>query len=484
MNDILNRQDRICVIGAGTSGLAGARRLLQWGFDVDVVERADDLGGNWNSSSPWSRVFNSTHLVSSNHLTEYPDFPMPDGYPDFPSHQQAQRYLQAYADRFRLREHIRFGVSVQNVRRPADGAGWLVTFDDGSCAHYAAVVIGNGHNWSPRLPSYPGQFDGRIIHASEYHNSEVLRGRRVVVVGAGNSGCDIACEAAQVADLAVHSLRRGYHIMPKYVGKWPTDLFAEFFLRLRVPLWLRRSVGTLILKVYGHELWRYGYPRPDHRLWESHLVLNGQLAHFAAHGRITPKPDIDRFAGPLVWFTDGTSVHADLVVFATGYRTELPFLDPALLSAAEGVPPLYLNLFHPEFDDLFVLGLMQPSQGQWQLVDHQARAVAAFCWAVRNRPDRADRFRGVKRRPSPRLGGPIKYVPSPRHRIELDHNTYRQRLRRIVRLLAGSYDPPVEPAIAPTGGPAASRGSGPAGGTGDRPDARRRPEPVAAVLER
>jgi len=96
--------------------------------------------------------------------------------------------------------------------------------------------------------------------------------------------------------------------MPKYVGKWPTDLFAEFFLQLRVPLWLRRSVGTLIPKVYGHELWRYGYPRPDHRLWESHLVLNGQLAHFAAHGRITPKPDIDRFDGPLVWFTDGTSV--------------------------------------------------------------------------------------------------------------------------------------------------------------------------------
>lgn len=439
MTDIHDRADRVCVIGAGSSGLAGAHRLIQWGFPVDVYDRADDIGGNWNYGSPWSRVFRSTHLVSSKRMTEYPDFPMPADYPDFPSHSQAQDYLRAYARHFGLLDHVRLGVTVRSAVREPDGGPWVVTLDDGSRRRYAALVVANGHNWSPRWPDYPGRFDGELLHSAQYTTSEVLRGRRVVVVGGGNSGCDIACEAAQVADLAVHSLRRGYHVLPKYVLGQPTDAFAELFLRMRVPLSVRRAVGTLLAKAYAYELWRYGYPRPDHRLWETHLVLNGQLAHHAAHGDLVPRPDIAAFEGDRVRFVDGSVVEADLVVFATGYRTELPFLDAADLPWRDGAPQLYLNLFHPRYDDLFVLGLMQPSQGQWQLVDYQARAVAAYLWALRHRPGRAARLRAAKSGPSPHLGGRVRYVQSPRHRIELDHTTYRRRMQRIIRALTGSY---------------------------------------------
>ncbi len=427
--------DPVCIIGAGSSGLAGAHRLMEQGFRVEVVERTDDVGGLWNFGSPAGRVFATTQLVTSKRMTEYPDFPMPAAYPDYPSHRQAQAYLRAYAQHFGVWEHIRFGVGVTAVDRAADGRGWDVTTDDGTTRRYRAVVVANGHNWSPRWPDFPGTFTGHLLHAAEYRDAELLRGKRVVVVGGGNSGCDIVCDAATVGARAVHSVRRGYHVIPKYVFGMPIDQWAERFSRRRVPLGLRRAVGRLVLKVSSQELWRHGYPRPDHRLWETHPVINTQLAHHVTHGRITPKPDIARFDGPDVVFTDGSRVTADVVVLASGYRIELPFLGPRHLEGYGHAPRLYLNLFSPRHDDLFFLGLTQPSQGQWQLVDHQARVVAAYLRAQRERPDRAARLRARTAGPVPHLGGGVRYVRSPRHALELEHVSYRRRLDRILRQL-------------------------------------------------
>jgi cation diffusion facilitator CzcD-associated flavoprotein CzcO len=437
VSEPIDRGDTVCIIGAGSSGLAGAHRLLERGWPVEVIERTDHVGGNWKFGSPASRVFATTHLVSSKRMTEYPDYPMPERYPDFPSHVEAQDYIEAYARHFRLLEHIRFGTCVEQVRKAPDGRGWHVLLSDGNWHRYRALVVANGHNWLPRWPEYPGEFAGTLIHAADYRDAEVLRGKRVVVVGGGNSGCDIACDAAAVASTAVHSLRRGYHIMPKYVFGKPTDLWAETFVRARVPLAARRAVGNLLLKMFSHELWRYGYPKPDHRIWETHLVLNSQIAHHASHGRITAKPDIARFEGSDVVFRDGTRTAADVVVLATGYLTTLPFLGEQDVDWRDGVPALYLNLFSPKHDDLFVLGLMQPSQGQWQLVDHQARAVAAYLGAAQHEPRRAERFRELVRGPAPHLGGSVRYVDSPRHAIELDHASYRRRMEQVIRQLGG-----------------------------------------------
>jgi Flavin-binding monooxygenase-like len=437
MTGVLDRREHYCIIGAGSSGLVGARHLLATGIPVDIYEKTDEVGGNWNYGSASARVFRTTHLVSSKRMTEYPDFPMPDHFPHFPGHRQAQAYLRAYADHFQVVEHIRFNTSVERVVREADDT-WLVTLDTGETLRYGGVIIANGHNWSPRWPSYPGQFDGELMHANDYRTSDVLRGRRVVVVGGGNSGCDIICEAAQVGELAVHSLRRGYHIVPKYLFGLPADVMQEIFMRARIPVALQRVVGGIWLKMFSHELWRFGYPRPDHKLWETHLVLNDPIVFHASHGDITPKPDIARFDGSDVVFTDGTSVRADLVVFATGYRLQMPFLDAAELDwSSDAGPGLYLNMFSPRHDNLFVLGLMQPSGGQWQLVDYQSRALAAFVWAQRNRPERAEWLRGLKRQPPPSLSGQISYVKSPRHTFEVEHTSYRRSLNRIIWKLTG-----------------------------------------------
>ena len=430
-----DRSDTVCIIGAGSSGLAGAHRLMEQGFRVEVIERTDDVGGLWSFGSPASRVFATTHLVTSKRMTEFPDFPMPADYPDYPSHGQAEAYLRLYARYYGIWEHIQFGTSVTAVERSTDGRGWDVTVDDGTTRRYHAVIVANGHNWSPRWPDFPGEFAGILLHAAEYRDAEMLRGKRVVVVGGGNSGCDIVCDAATVGAQAVHSLRRGYHVIPKYVFGMPIDQWAERFARRRVPLNMRRAVGRMVLKASSQELWRYGYPRPDHRLWETHPVINTQLIHHVTHGRVTPKPDIARFEGQDVVFTDGSRVTADIVVLASGYRIELPFLASHDLEWNGHAPRLYLNLFSPRHDDLFFLGLTQPSQGQWQLVDHQARVVAAYLRAQRERPDRAARLRARTAGPAPHLGGGVQYLRSPRHALELEHVSYRRRLDRILRQL-------------------------------------------------
>ena len=429
-----DRRNTVCIIGAGSSGLAGAHRLMEQGFQVEVLERTDDVGGLWNFGSPASRVFATTQLVTSKRMTEYPDFPMPADYPDYPSHLQAEAYLRAYARYFGVWERIQFGASVTAVERSTDGHAWDVSVDDGTTRRYRAVIVANGHNWSPRWPDFPGTFDGVLLHAAEYRDGEILRGKRVVVVGGGNSGCDIVCDAATVGAQAVHSVRRGYHVIPKYVFGMPIDQWAQTFARRRVPLTVRRAVGRMVLKASSQELWRYGYPRPDHRLWETHPVINTQLAHHVTHGRITPKPDIARFEGQDVIFTDGSRVTADVVVLASGYRIELPFLG-SHIEWNGPAPRLYLNLFSPRHDDLFFLGLTQPSQGQWQLVDHQARVIGAYLRAQQERPDRAARLRERTAGPAPHLGGGVQYMRSPRHALELEHVSYRRRLDRILRQL-------------------------------------------------
>src|SRR5262245_46585907 len=230
-----DRADNVCVIGAGAAGLTSIKNLREYGFGVDCFEREISVGGAWNWRSARSPIYASTHLISSKPFTQYPDFPMPDSWPDYPHHSQVMAYLERYADHFGLREDIWFGTEVTKVEPTGDGR-WDVTTSGGGGAdrtrRYAAVAIANGHNWSAKMPSYDGlaDFRGEVIHASQYKDASQLRGRKVLVVGAGNSGCDIAVEAAQQAARCWHSSRRGYWYAPKYAYGRPSDQVNDFVL--------------------------------------------------------------------------------------------------------------------------------------------------------------------------------------------------------------------------------------------------------------
>ena len=428
-----DRSDKFCVVGAGSSGLAALKALAASGLPCDCLEREDDVGGNWYFGRPHSSVYASTHTISSKRLTEYLDFPMPDDYPEYPHHKQVWEYLRSYARHFGLYEKIEFGCAIARIEREAGvpRSSWLVTLADGSVRRYRGVVVANGHNWDPRFPEIPGTFSGKILHAANYKTPEILQGKRVLVVGAGNSGCDIAVESAQHAARTWLSMRRGYHYLPKFWRGQPIDVLNERLRRFRVPLAVRRGLATVIERVMfgapGTTL-----PRPDHRLFESHPIINSQLFYFAAHGRVGVKPDVAELCGGEVRFADGSREPIDVIVYATGYNISFPFLDRDVLNWRDGKPRLFMNVFHPTDDDLFVVGLIQPDSGQFGLVDYQSRLVAKFIAACTANQPQADEFRKRKAETDVDLSAGVQYVDSPRHLLEVEHYSYRERLKKLL----------------------------------------------------
>jgi Flavin-binding monooxygenase-like len=424
-----------CVIGAGAAGLAAARQLKAHSVPFEVVEREADVGGLWDASLPHSPVYCSTHLISSKPLTQFPDFPMPPEYPDYPNHIQALQYLRAYARKFGLYDHIRFGRSVERAER-LEGNVWQVAFGDGETRVYSGLIVAAGVHWVPNLPSVPGVFDGEWMHSSRYKTPDILRDKRVLVVGAGNSGCDIAVESGQHAARTFLSVRRGYHYIPKYAFGRPIDQVGEAAVKLGLPLFIRRPLDQLLLKIIVGSPERFGLPRPDHKLLESHPIVNAQILQALGQGDIHPKPDLQELKAREVRFRDGSSEPVDLIIYATGYQVSFPFLAPSHLNAFDGRPDFHLHVFHPSYDNLFIIGMIMPDSGVWWLMDLQAQAVVRYIQALQGNRTGLRKFRAMKQGPRPDLGGGIHYLRSERHRFEVEHSSYRRRLQRVIRLLS------------------------------------------------
>lgn len=438
-----NEQLRVAVVGAGPAGLTAAKNLLGQGFAVDVLEANDDLGGQWNFGGPNSSIYRSVHTITSKPFTEYTDYPMPEHYPTFIGHRHALEYLRNYADHFGVTEHIRFGRRVVDIERTESAdRPWTVTLDGGEENRYAAVVIANGHLARPRRPEYPGRFDGVQLHSAEYKTPEVLAGRRVLVVGAGNSGCDIAVEASQHAARTMHSTRRGYHYWPKYLFGQPSDVVYELALRTRAPLPVRRAVGHLLLRLNSAgRPSMYGLPAPDQRLYEEHFIINSTLLYHLGHGDLDPKPDIAELLGHQVRFTDGTVEDVDVIVYATGFDlAHFPFIDRRHLNWRGPRPALFLQAFHPVYDDLFLIGYFQTSTGNWPLMDYQSQLMSRYLRLKHDSPERVAWFDHLKadEGPNGRIDGGISYYESERHLLEVEHFAYRQSLRRLIRRMGTS----------------------------------------------
>ncbi len=462
----IDLSDRVCVVGAGSSGLAAAKNLREHGMQVDVLEREADLGGNWNYGSPAARVYRSTHMISSKRFTQYPDFPMPAEFPDYPHHAQVLAYLRSYAEQFELLDCIQFGTGVVRIEpvdsEPAENGAahppaaehrngrpyasrrprWLVTASDGSRRIYGAVVIANGHHRCPKWPRWHGSFRGEMLHSAHYKTPETFQGRRVLVVGAGNSGCDIAVEAAQNAEATFHSFRRGYYFIPKYLLGVPADQGGDFLHWLRLPLWLRRRLTQMLLRLSVGRPDQYGLPKPDHRLFETHPIVNTLLLYYVRHGDITPKPDIARLDGDWVHFVDGTREKIDVIVCATGYHLVFPFIDHRWLNWHDGRPRLYRHVFHPHCDSLFVAGMIQPDSGIFSLVHWQTQAIGLFLKSLDEGTQAAPMLQRLKATEATAedLGAGIRYTQSERHSIEVEHWSYMKRMKELVRQLRAASE--------------------------------------------
>jgi hypothetical protein len=433
-----DRGETVCVIGAGASGLLATKNLIEHGFGVDCYDRETGIGGAWNWRHDRSPVYASAHLISSKAATQFPDFPMPDTWPDFPHHSRVLSYLERYADHFDLRRHIWFGTEVVRVEPVAQGRWDVTTRSTGGVTErthrYAAVVVANGHNWSPKLPSYEGMdgYSGEVIHAGAFKDPATLRGRRVLVVGSGNTGCDIAVEAAQRAASCWHSSRRGYWYAPKYLTGRPADQVNELVLAARLPVRVRQWLFHRTLKLAVGDLRRFGLPAPDHKVYETHPIVNSQLIYYLGHGRVTPVPDVARFDRHAVELVDGSRIEPDLVVLATGYLPRFEFVDPDLLGVDEqGRPRLHLHMFSPRHPTLAVAGMLQPDGGLFPLVHWQTVAFARWLRLREVDPDRA--AAAVARSGPPgRRWHDTRTKDTTRHWFETSHITYLRALQRLI----------------------------------------------------
>ncbi|MBT8404053.1 MAG: NAD(P)-binding domain-containing protein [Gemmatimonadetes bacterium] len=425
--------DTIGIVGAGPAGLAAAWALQRRGLPFEILDAGRGVGGIWDIDRDETPMYESAHFISSKTLSALPGHPMPEDYPDYPRHDRILEYIRSFASRHALDRHAVFGVRVVRAER-VDGAasGWRVETDDGQVRHYRALVLATGANWHPVVPDVPGEFEGEAYHAFEYRSPGQFEGRRVLVVGAGNSGCDIVCDAARSAAAAFLSLRRGYHFVPKYVFGTPSDVFADRGPKL--PAWLERRVfGFLLRRIVVGDLTRFGLPEPDHDILESHPILNSHLLHHLGHGDVAVRGDVAELTADGVRFADGREEAVDTIVWATGYQRRYPFLADGTVPRRDEAYDLYLNVADRTSDDLFVMGLFETDGAAYPLFGLQARLIASALGALsEDRRAAYDRRRASER---PDLRGGRRYLQTRRHRHYVQADAYGRQLEKELRRL-------------------------------------------------
>jgi cation diffusion facilitator CzcD-associated flavoprotein CzcO len=386
---------RVCIIGAGSSGIALAKQLYEAGVPFDCFERGERVGGIWafKNKSGASTAYRSLHTITSRDRNAYSDFPMPSEYPDFPHHALMQRYFDAYVDWFGFRHKITLEMGVKRARQCEDGV-WEVTLDGGEVRFYDVVCPAVGQYWSPVWPDPrpEGEFGGIEMHSSAYKDPRDpydLLDKRVVIVGFGNSALDIACELSrkencQAADLSV---RRGAWVAPRHFGPKVCDAWRNHVaspredreqLNLRAMLrklapgrlrsWLRLKQIEAAIGL-PHQV---GLPIPPEPWGVSPALISSELSARTRLGDLSIKPAIRRFEGKRVFFTDGSVVEADAVIWCTGYKRSFPFFEGADAAWPQDGVSLWMQIVDPAKQSRMYVGCVSAAGSAMPLAEQQA----------------------------------------------------------------------------------------------------------------
>jgi hypothetical protein len=434
-HETVTRLEAVAIIGGGPTGIGVGRELRDGGVDFDIFEAEADFGGVWNSEGECGRTYDSLRLISPKFNTQVQDFPMPADFPAYPNHRLMLQYMRSYARAFGLYQKARFNAPVQQLA--PEGAGWRVTTADGWSEVYPLVVVCTGLQRVPLYPepAYPGYFDGQTLHSRFYKSSEQLSGKRVLVIGGGNSGCDIAVDAAHRAAAVFHSTRRGYYYQPKFIDGQPTP---QWMMGLGSKFPTKEQTLAYIEEVFrlaGFDGTDYGLPRPDHPLDGAHPIMNSLVLYHIGHGDIRPKGNVASFAGHRVRFQDGSEEHVDAVVYATGYRRDFPFIDSGLLEWKAGIPDLFLHSTPRNHDNLLFMGFINAAGGLGDGLKTQGLFVLDYARAYFARTSGLAAFLAAKRMDAPDLGQ-NHFLSSYRHLWEADLWKLLAQMRKYRDVLA------------------------------------------------
>ncbi len=442
---------RTAIIGAGSSGITALKTFVERGFDVTCFEASNRVGGNWvyENINGMSACYRDLHINTSRLRMAYSDYPMPDDYPDYPNHAQIAAYFDDYVDHFGVRDRIRFETPVEHAERLADGT-WELTLGDGSSERFDALLVANGHHWNPRWPepTFPGSdsFKGEQMHAHSYMAPDFLTGRDVVLLGIGNSAMDLSVEASYVARKVYLSARRGSYIVPKYIFGKPTDQLGGW-VNPRIPFKIRQKAVAKLINSYVGDVTNFGLPKPDHEFGEAHPTVSSRILDRITHGAIKVKPNIRRLDGDEVEFDDGSRVHADVVIYCTGYKITFPFFDEDFVSAPDNRIDLFRRVFKPDIPNLFFIGLLQPLGAVMPLSEAQGLWVADYLSGRYRLPPEGEMLSFMT---NDMTKMQKRYVASKRHTIQVDFDDYLYHLAKEVaageaRAQSCGYRLPVEP---------------------------------------
>lgn len=418
----------VCIIGAGPSGISAAKNCRQNGIAFDLYEKNDKVGGNWvfNSETQHSSVYENTHIISSKTMSEFEDYPMPNDYPDYPRHDHLQEYFENYSKDFGVYDQIKFHHTVDHIEKNPQGL-WSVDFTDAQGKKhnkvYDYLMVCNGHHWFPKYPNYEGEFTGKWMHSHDFKRvTDEWRGQRVLVIGAGNSGCDVAVESARVTKDVYISMRSPQWFVPKFMLGHPADILVKAIANFSPKM--RQKMLTKMVKAFTGNYADFGLPVNYKPMLSQHPTANSDFIDYIRHGKIKPKPAIKRLNGKTIEFTDGTSAEFDIICCCTGFWTVFPFFDKDFIDFQHSERlPLYRKMMHAEHDNLYFIGLFQPLGCIWPLSDHQA---AVACQEILGKYQRPTDMQKVVQYEMDHPHHPFE--GGQRHAAEVDYNDLRMEL--------------------------------------------------------
>lgn len=381
---------KVAIIGAGAAGLAMARELSRYQIPFEIFEQQQELGGLW-SNAEGSPLYQNTHLISPKSVQAFDELAMPDDYPDFPHHRLVHAYLKNYAEHFNLRPAIRFGYKLQHMQRQENH--WQLTFENGQQLRYADVILASGYHDKVKMPLHPGNFDGEIKHSKSFQGPAELIGKRVLVVGSGQSAMDILSEAAVCATQVLHSTRHHFVCAPRYLlgqpfeemQDHPPPVLGKILQGMALPTMFRfvALLSGLAMRFNGLSHKKLGLAGPSMKTAAVLPTMDQKVYALYAQGDIQHKPEVSRLDGKYVQFSDDMRAEVDLIIYATGYQVDCPYLSREQLNwpASSTIPKFFAHIFHPEQHNLFAIGMVHPIGSHWPVFSAQARLIARYLQA-------------------------------------------------------------------------------------------------------
>ncbi|MEW6438296.1 MAG: alpha/beta fold hydrolase [Pseudomonadota bacterium] len=450
------RRLKVCIVGAGVGGISMAKQLKQRGIQFDCFDPRDRIGGVWayDESGKHTSVWYNLNMNTPRGLYQFSDFPMPKSYPDFPSHRQVYEYLESYIEHFGIRDNFNLNTAVQKADRLADGA-WRVHLSTGEIRTYDALVIANGHHNDPNLPAYADLSQGNAIHSKHYRRRHDYMDQTVMVVGVGNSGSQIAVDVSLDAKMTYLSIRRGVYVLPHYLFGIRTDKVMwqlnSWWVKKALPYPLHGLLFTGLYNLLIAKRSQMGMPKPDHLMMSSLPTLSENFANRIGDGKLKIVPQVRRIDGRKVEFVDGTSITVDKIIYATGYKTDFPFLDPKVMKVEDNRIPLYLRIFCPEVSNLMFIGLFQAvTWGFLDMMERQSIVAAEYLAGTYHLPSVQEQRADIE---SDRRTVEKEFLATLRNNYEMHGPTYMHKLTLELRngakrAKAAGFTEPVKPQAA------------------------------------